>query len=247
MEIGKEELIRELLELVFVKAIKASKKTSAYGISKYLEEVLDSKIDKRTFNRYYKGYYLNEKEEQRNISEYQLNILSEYLGYENYKKFELNREGEIEKKILREEIIDINKKLNKIKRTGLLSSLILLIIALLFISKYYKKNCMIWVEDHYEKIRCSGLDNEKKLDEVILVEFKKVCVCKDSTFFEDGKPLIHYTRHDNKTEFFTSDGEHPIFEDVYTNPITRTIIESRVKPCDSMKMSAKEALQSIKN
>ncbi len=240
MEIGKEELIQELLELVFEKAIKASKKTNAYGISKYLEEVLNSKIDIRTFTRYFNGYYLNKEKEQKTISEHNLDILSEYLGYENYKKFELNRECEIEKKVLRREIIDINKKLSKIKRIGLLSSLVLLIVALLFISKYYKKNCMIWVDDHYEKIRCSGLDNEKGLNEIVLKKFKKICACKDSIFFKDGKPIVHYTRHDNKIEFFTSDGEHPLFEGVYTNPITRTIIESRVKPCDSTKMNKNE-------
>ena len=93
---------------------------------------------------------------------------------------------------------------------------------------------MIWVDDHYEKIRCSGLDNEKKLDEVELKEFIQVEVCKDSIFFIDGEPVIHYTRHDNKIDFFKSDGEHPIYEGVYTDPITRTIIDSRVKPCDSV-------------
>ncbi|WP_303318584.1 hypothetical protein Q4Q34_04555 [Flavivirga abyssicola] len=233
MEIGKEELIQELLELVFTKAIKASKKTKIHGISKYLQEALDEKIDKRTLTRYYDGYILNKASERKTITEYYLDILSEYLGYENYKKFELNREAEIEKKVLRHEIININNKLNKIKRIGLCSSLALLVISLLFISKYYKKNCMIWVNDHYEKIRCSGLDNEKRLNKVVLKDFKKIYVCKDSTFFKEGKPIVHYTRHNNDTEFFTMDGEHPIYEGVYTDPITRTIIDSRVPPCDS--------------
>lgn len=240
MEIGKEELIQELIELVFEKAKKASKETKAYGISRYLEEALNEKIKERTLTRYYSGYILNKENERMTPPEFNLDVLSEYLGYENFKKFELNSEFEIEKKALKKEIINLGNRLKKIKRIGLLISLILFIISLLFISKYYKKNCMIWVDDHYEKIRCSGLDNEKKLNETVLREFKKKCVCKDSTFFKDGKPIIHYTRHNNNFEFFTRDGEHPIFEDVYTNPITRTIIESRVKPCDSVKINSGE-------
>ena len=95
---------------------------------------------------------------------------------------------------------------------------------------------MIWIDDHYEKIRCSGLDNEKALDEILLRDFKMIWPCKDSTFFKNGKPIVHYTRHNNEIDFFTSVGEHPLFEGIFTKPITRTIIESRVKPCDSVKI-----------
>lgn len=66
-----------------------------------------------------------------------------------------------------------------------------------------------------------------------LETFKKVDVCKDSIFFKNGEAIIHYTRHNNDIEFFTDIGEHPIYKGVFTDPITRTIIKSRVKPCDS--------------
>ncbi|TGV02432.1 hypothetical protein [Flavivirga rizhaonensis] len=240
MELGKDELIQELIELVFVKAIKASKKTKAYGISRYLEDVLNEKITERTLTRYYDGYILDKKSERRTPSEHNLNILSQYLGHENYRKFQQNREYEIVKNELRKEIISINNKLIKIKKIGLFTCLPLIIMLVLFISKYYKKDCMIWVNDHYKKVRCSEVVNENKLEEIVLREFKKPCTCKDYIFYKNEKSIVHYTRLNNNIDFFISDSKHPIFEGVYTNSITKTIIQSEIKPCSFIKISSKE-------
>ena len=230
----KEKLIEKFLELVFLKAEVDSDKNSAYGISKYLSELLNYKISHRTLTRYYNDYIIKKNKQRKTPTDYNLNVLSEYLGSESFEKFNRNIQIEIEKGKLREEKRELQRRLNKVKLIGLFSSLVLLVISTFFVTKYFKKNCMIWVEDHYEKIRCSGLENEKKLDEVELMNFKKIEVCKDSIFFKEGEPVIHYTRHKNIIDFFTDEGEHPIYDGIYTNPITQTIIDSRVKDCDSL-------------
>jgi hypothetical protein len=231
-ELNNEEQIKGLMLLVFDKAKTESKKNKAYGLSKFLEPKVN--IDKRTLTRYYNGYVLNREKDRRIPYDYNLNSLSQYLGFNDFEAYCSNLEGLKGKIILVEKNNELERKLDRIKKIASICCLILLIVAILFIHKYYKKNCMIWVDDHYEKIRCSGLDNEKKLDEVVLKNFRKIDVCKDSIFFKDGEAIIHYTRHNNIVDFFTDDGEHPIFENVYTDPITRTIINSRVKPCDNI-------------
>lgn len=231
-ETNEEEQIRGLILLVFNKAKLESKKNSAYGLSKYLETIV--RIDGRTLTRYYNGYLLNREGDRIIPYEYNLDSLSDYLGFDNYIAYCSsldNLKGKID---LIEINIELEKKIDRIKKTASISCIILSFIAVLFVLKYYKKNCMIWVDDHYEKIRCSGLDTERPLDKVALENFRKVNVCKDSIFFKHGEPIIHYTRHDNIVDFFTADGEHPIYQGVFTNPITETIIDSRVKDCDSI-------------
>ncbi|WP_299117089.1 hypothetical protein [uncultured Winogradskyella sp.] len=231
-ELNKEEQIKGLMLLVFDKAKRKSKKNRAYGLSKFLEPIVN--IDQRTLTRYYNGYILNREKDRREPYNYNLDSLSIYMGFNDFVAYCSNSENLKGKIILIEKNNELEKKLDKIKKVASLSCLILLIVAVLFILKYYKKNCMIWVDNHYEKIRCSGLDNEKKLDEAVLKGFIKIEVCKDSIFFIGDEPIIHYTRHNNKIDFFTDAGEHPIYEGIYTNPITRTIINSRVKSCDSL-------------
>lgn len=234
-ETKKEELIQNLFELVFEKAKNDSKETKPYGISRYLQNVFKEKIKERTLTRYYDGYILKKEDEKRTPNKYSLDILSNYLGYGDFNKFDLNSECEIEKKKIRKEKSKIEKELSAVKRIGFIIIIILLSISTLFILKYYKKNCMIWVKDHYEKIRCSGLESEKKLDETVLKNFIKAEVCKDSIFFRNGEAVIHYTRYNNVVDFFKQAGEHPIYKGVYTDPITLRIIDSRVKPCESNK------------
>jgi len=182
-ELQRDSLIQELIELVIEKAKKDSKKTKRYGLSIYLEGIIN--IDRRTIIRYYNGYILNRKKDRKTPYDYNLDVLCSYINLENFDAFGVNSESKIEKGILKKEIRKIEKKLYNVKRVGLISSMILLMISTLFILKYYKKNCMIWVDDHYEKIRCTGLENEKKLDKVVLKNFTKVDVCKDSSFFEN--------------------------------------------------------------
>ncbi len=203
----KEELVQELMELVFEKAKKDSKKKSIHGLAKYLEtkflEELRFSIGVNTFTRYYKGYILKKGTRQSPTDDV-LNALCHYLNHKNFKDFENKSESEIAKKRLRKEITVLKEKNKRMASISLLTMALLLGSLTFFITKYFKKNCMIWVDDHYEKIRCSGLENERKLDEVVLLKMKEI-----------KRPLqceheMWYDKTDNKVTFFTYHGKHPI-------------------------------------
>lgn len=232
----KQEWIEKLIVLVFEKAKEDSMQTTANGLSEYLSEQLEKDnlgvIDKRTFNRYHDQYISEKKKRKTNPNNGTLDILSKYCGNNRFIEFIEKNENGIEKiKRLFEEKMEIIKRRLSF---SIISSLLLLILLSFFISKYYKKNCMIWVEDHYEKIRCSGLDTERKLDEVVLENLRKVAVCDTTPFFKNGEPVIHYLKYKNQIEFFTYHGEHPIYEGKFLDPITETIINGHVQPCDSV-------------
>ncbi len=225
LENQNEEMIQKLIENVFEKAKKESQQESAYGLTNHLEkafELTDVKLTRSTFERYHVGYILNGKKIKPNKET--KDALSTYLGYTNYLDF-------CTKNTIHTENSSYKKKLV----WSVFANILLFLCLLLCWIEYQEKECMLWMGDHYEKVKCKGLANEKPLEEDVLKLFKKVEVCKDSTFFVNGIPIIHYTRHNNVTEFFTSNGAHPIYHDVYTDPITQRIIQTRVKPCDVLK------------
>ena len=225
----KEELIQELMELVFEKAQKESKKKPIHGLAKYLsdrfEESFQFNIDVNTFTRYYKGYISKEKEKQSPTDDV-LNALCQYLDHKDFKDFEIKSECEIVKRKLRKEITRLEEKYKKMVSMSLVVGVFLLGTLSFFISKYYKKNCMIWVEDHYEKIRCSGLENEKKLNEVEFQKMRKIIpeICEHD---------LWYDKTDNKVTFFTYYGKHPT-NDKTLKRVTEHICEIYIlKPRDS--------------
>lgn len=227
----KEELVQELMELVFEKAEKESKKKPIHGLAKYLSNKLmedfQFSIDIKTFTRYYKGYILNEGAKQSPTDDV-LNTLCEYLGHKDFKDFETKIECEIVKKRLRKEISQHEKKYNKMISIILVVGVLLLATLSFFISKYYKKNCMIWVDDHYEKIRCSGLENERKLNEEVLLRMREI---KNPLRCERE---MWYDKTDKKVTFFTYRGEHPINRKDL-KPVTEHICEKYIlKPRDSI-------------
>ncbi|WP_300491733.1 hypothetical protein [Flavobacterium sp.] len=91
------------------------------------------------------------------------------------------------------------------------------------------KNCMVWMEDHYEKIDCNDPDingYSVKLDEELLEHFRKVSYSDTLTFFNlYGKPLIWYSKSNGVYELFTYHGLHPVTEKTL-KPITYTIINN---------------------
>ncbi|MCA0958303.1 hypothetical protein LCL86_04570 [Muricauda ruestringensis] len=236
----KEELVQELMELVFEKAQKESKKKPIHGLAKYLsdrfEESLQFNIDVNTFTRYYKGYISKEKEKQSPTDDV-LNTLCQYLDHKDFKDFEIKSECEIVKRKLRKERTRLEEKYKKMISMSLVVGVLLLVTLSFFISKYYKKNCMIWVEDHYEKIRCSGLEDERKLDEVVFLKMREI---KNPLQCERE---MWYDKTDNKITFFTYHGEHPI-NGKTLKPVTERICEIYIlKPRDSTE--ANTSLDSI--
>ncbi len=91
------------------------------------------------------------------------------------------------------------------------------------------KNCMVWLEDHYEKIDCNDpeINGEiQSLDEQLLKHFRKVSYSDTLTFFDlYGNPLIWYSKTNGYYELFTHHGLHPVTEKTL-KPITHTIINN---------------------
>lgn len=162
------------MESVFDKTAKKSMETSISGKSKYLSQKIEEDfgfaLSDRNINRYYKGYITREKKKIK-PNKATLNALAGYIGYCNFEDFiRKNETGE-------EEVIrKFSAQTSRLYRQLVISFVVNIILIgglLFFISKYYKKNCMIWIDDHYEKIRCSGLELETGLNQQVLEKFKK--------------------------------------------------------------------------
>jgi len=91
------------------------------------------------------------------------------------------------------------------------------------------KNCMVWLEDHYEKIDCNDPEIKGEiltLDEKQLEHFRKVSYSDTLTFFDlYGNPLIWYSKSNGVYELFTDHGLHPVTQKTL-KPITNTIINN---------------------
>lgn len=90
-------------------------------------------------------------------------------------------------------------------------------------------SCMYWKEDHYEAIGCDhripgaviiGLDIE------LLKNFQKITMPDTITYASLEK--VWYSKIDNKIEFFTAYGRHPVIMKYKLRPITIYIIDKYI-------------------
>lgn len=91
--------------------------------------------------------------------------------------------------------------------------------------------CMYWADDHYEPIPCNQKVPNKlviALDTVKVRNFKKITL--PDTITNRAKGYVWYSKINNKYEFFTADGEHPIVFNKPLKPITDYIIDKHIKP-----------------
>lgn len=86
--------------------------------------------------------------------------------------------------------------------------------------------CMYWTEDHYQPIPC----NQKipntivvALDSVKIRSFKKIT--QPDTITHRAIGSVWYSKINNKVEFFTADGDHPVVIDRHLKPVTKRIID----------------------
>ena len=203
-KIKNEELIEELMVLVFKKTVKDSSATSGYAISKYLYNAIDEKIAERTLLRYYDGYMLKKEGGKTKPNAFNLDVLSFYLGFENFSAFSTPKKSTNKK-----ESITLNKKLSLIGST--------IIVSCIGYITYdsTKENCMIWVDNtHYETVSCEEKgDLESVLKDMYVLEnFKRITPDSTYTFFTiDGKENLWYGKNSlGDLEYFTSHGKHPI-------------------------------------
>jgi len=98
----------------------------------------------------------------------------------------------------------------------------------------FSGGCMYWSEDHYKPIACDQkIPNVMiiALDTVKLKNFRKITRPDTITYLAIGK--VWYSKIDNKFEFFTSGGEHPVVYGRRLKPITKYIIDLRI-PSDTI-------------
>jgi len=112
-----------------------------------------------------------------------------------------------------------------------ITSILILIPAYILVDNIIDNDCMIWVNGHYEKTKCSGKKLEKKFVKEVVKNFKELkLLCKDDTFFLNEEPVVWYDKSKTIMTYFTAPGIHPINRKTL-KPITQTIIDNHIEPC----------------
>ncbi|WP_397362977.1 hypothetical protein [Olleya sp. R77988] len=202
--IKNKNLISQLITLVFNKVAEESNETSGYGLSKYLFKAIDEKITERTLIRYYDGYVLNKENEKKKPNAFNLNLLSQYLGFDSFSEFSNQKKSKSK---------NFGFKLNK--KPNIISTTIIAGFIGYLGYNNSKQNCMVWVNNtHYYKITCNekGDIQSIPMDSYLLNNFKRIVPDSTYPFFKiDGKENLWYEKNSKgQLEFFTSYGTHPI-------------------------------------
>lgn len=189
--------------------------------------------------------FLNRKSNLQEIPS--ANLLAILVGFENrpflkFKKYQV--EGKKEESVFEEFIIEDSSNqgiyeerklprkntevetqtLKSLPKKTFFSKPIIVACVTLFIvlsafslHKTFEKKCMIWKDDHYEKIDCENTANGfanyatvLPLDSDLLENFKKIKICDTTKFFINDKPIVWYLKQNNKCEFFNAPGFHPV-------------------------------------
>lgn len=93
----RDDLIEHLMSLIFEKAREDSNEDKKDRLAKYLSERIEFKIDVRTLTRYYDGHILGNEKYRTIPHQFNLDILSNYLGFENFNVFKKKNEVKITK------------------------------------------------------------------------------------------------------------------------------------------------------
>ncbi|RKR11541.1 hypothetical protein C8C83_3278 [Flavobacterium sp. 90] len=109
-----------------------------------------------------------------------------------------------------------------------------LFVSIIISASFFKKDCMVWVNDHYEeRDRSEGGFCDTYYDERYF-DLKKISVCDTTTFFDNnGKPKVWYIRIGNSLEYFDRFAPYPEDTNRYLKPITNYMIKTHIagKPC----------------
>ena len=101
---------------------------------------------------------------------------------------------------------------NKLRWTMVTTTIIFCLIATVIYFALFKKDCMQWTGDYYEKVDCIQEINSldiKPYDEIQFL-LKKVKVSDTTSFFKVGKPCVWYGKSvDGNYECFNIPGLHP--------------------------------------
>lgn len=97
--------------------------------------------------------------------------------------------------------------------------------------KSTEEKCMIWKDDHFERTDCepttiSSFVNAVKIhpfNEEAFEKQHKIIPTDTTTFFKNGEPVLFYLKKDNKCDFFTLPGLHPVYRKAL-RPVSERIV-----------------------
>lgn len=108
-------------------------------------------------------------------------------------------------------------------------------LSIIIYSKFSKKQCMQWSQDHYELVDCNfkaegfAFTNPVELLDESLVNLKKVEVCDTTRCFDkNGDAIVWYAKTANGIDFFDGHGRHPE-NNSPLRPVTQYILNKYVK------------------
>lgn len=194
-------MIKQLLQKIFDKAEELSGKQTVNGKAEYLSghllDELKFAISAKSLIRYYKGESSPGPEVR--------DQLAKFLNYRDYEEFILAHSPASAPETSSTETRIITRK------KVLLAMLIFPVVGISAYVGYRsgEQECMLWKQDHFEQVSCSGSLAEEPLNPVRLEKFKKLQVSDTTTFFKNGKPRVWYDKSNGELEFFSSPGIHP--------------------------------------
>nr|WP_315224640.1 hypothetical protein [uncultured Flavobacterium sp.] len=119
--------------------------------------------------------------------------------------------------------------LKKSKGTIISVALIFCLISAVIYFAFFKKDCMQWSGDHYERVDCNlkvegfvQLNSVEPFDESKF-ELKKINLSDTTTCFKNGEAIIWYAKTANGVDFFNTHGRHPE-NDNPLRPVTQYIL-----------------------
>lgn len=169
---NEEKIYEDVVKAAFTKAQQTQIPNQKYKLASHLtteiQEIANVMVASRTLVNYYDRYVEGKKGTNKPKHE-NIEFLCQYLGFENYIQYiqSLLEEKEASKKTVitpppsQELIMPISHRYH-------------IILAILFITGVLmsmhlsrQKECMVWVEDHYEIINCSERQPQKPSQFVI--------------------------------------------------------------------------------
>lgn len=169
-----------------------AKKSSDFGVT--------SKTIKNYYDKYVEERDNNAGEPKNKLKDF----IAVYLGYKNYTDFERVNS--------KENITQINPKNKYVKVFKIASGLLIFMLCFYYINHFFTDDyCIIWKGNYYETTSCkteNAIDN--RIYHVNIEKFKKVKVNEETTFFENGNPVIWYGKSAfGRMEYFNHRGIHP--------------------------------------
>lgn len=198
-----------------LKTEKENDSTKTSGCFKFfIDRILEERFQKiniissRTLTNYYNKYVEKRENKAGEPNSEIKNLISVYLGFENYTHFENSNKKT-------EELIPKRDKRKLPINKVLFGALALLILSVFyFINEYNNSSletCIIWKQNHFETSSCTTKNSINNLVYNIDINtFKKIEATKETTYFKEGNPLVWYGKSSTgKMEFFNRRGVHP--------------------------------------